>query len=274
MTDHRLWEWLSAMTAVRRDSVVKKVAIVTGSARGIGKAIATRLAHDGYAVVIADILEELATQTAEELRRQGFSALAVPTDVRQEPQVQRMVEEAVKAFGGVDVLVNNAGVMWRGNVTETPTDAFDFVLSVNLRGAFLGIKHAAPVMRRRGGGVIVNIASIHAFATQAGMAAYAASKTGLIGLTRAAALDLGQWNIRVVAICPGAVDAPMLWDKVNEAESKETARRWANASPLNTILRPEDVAHCVAWVVSDHARMLTGVAILLDAGVATDLRIR
>ncbi len=254
---------------------MKKVAIVTGSARGIGKAIATRLAHDGYAVVIADILEELATQTAEELRRQGFSALAVPTDVRQEPQVQRMVEEAVKAFGGVDVLVNNAGVMWRGNVTETPTDAFDFVLSVNLRGAFLGIKHAAPVMRRRGGGVIVNIASIHAFATQAGMAAYAASKTGLIGLTRAAALDLGQWNIRVVAVCPGAVDAPMLRNqRMDEAEVAETIRLWSSASPLNTILQPEDVANCVAWVVSDQARMLTGVAILLDAGVATDLRIR
>lgn len=254
---------------------MSKVAIVTGSARGIGKAIATRLACDGYAIVIADILTDLAEQTADELRRKGSAALAIPTDVREEEQVQRMVEEAVKAFGGVDVLVNNAGVIWRANVTEMPTDAFDFVLSVNLRAAFLTTKHVAPIMRDRGGGVIVNIASIHAFATQAGMAAYAASKTGLVGLTRACALDLGQWNIRVVALCPGAVDAPMLRTRrTDEAEIDEAIRLWSSASPLNTVLQPEDVANCVAWVVSDQARMLTGVAILLDAGVATDLRVR
>ena len=253
---------------------MSKVAIVTGAARGIGKAIATRLARDGYAVVVADVLDDLARQTAEELRQQGATASSFAVDVRDEAQVQGMIAHAVRELGGVDVLVNNAGVMWRGSVVETPADAFDFVLSVNLRGAFLGIKHAAPVMRRRGGGVIVNIASIHAFATQAGMAAYAASKTGLIGLTRAAALDLGAWGIRVVAICPGAVDAPMLRDKVSESEAEATVQRWASASPLNTILQPEDVANCVAWVVSDAARRLTGVAVLLDAGVATDLRIR
>lgn len=192
---------------------MNKVAIVTGSARGIGKVIAVKLAQTGCAVVIADVLTDLAEQTAAELRHQGLAALALSADVRDEGQVQAMFKRAVTEFGGVDVLVNNAGVMWRDSIADTPTDSFDFVLGVNLRGAFLCIKHVAPVMRQRGGGVIVNIASIHAFATMAGMAAYAASKAGLVGLTKAAALDSGQWNIRVVAVCPGAVNAPMLWDR-------------------------------------------------------------
>lgn len=253
---------------------LNKVAIVTGSARGIGKAIATKLAQKGYAVVIADVLTDLAEQTAEELRQRGTKALALSVDVREEGQVQEMVKRVVAELGGVDVLVNNAGVMWRGSIVDTPADAFDFVLGVNLRGAFLCIKHVAPIMRQRGGGVIVNIASIHAVATMAGMAAYAASKAGLVGLTKAAALDLGQWNIRVVAVCPGAVNAPMLWDKESEETTKVTAERWANASPLGKILQPEDVANLVAWVVSDEAPTLTGIALLLDAGVAADLRVR
>ncbi len=253
---------------------MNKVAIVTGSGRGIGKAIATKLAQRGFAVVIADVLTDLAKQTAAELCHKGMAALALSVDVRDEGQVQGMLKRSVAEFGGVDVLVNNAGVMWRDNIADTPTEAFDFVLGVNLRGAFLCIKHVAPVMRQRGGGVIVNIASIHAVATMAGMAAYAASKAGLVGLTKAAALDLGQWNIRVVAVCPGAVNAPMLWDKDRKESAKVTAELWADASPLGKILQPEDVANLVTWVVSDEAQTLTGVALLLDAGVAADLRVR
>lgn len=253
--------------------MLSKVAIITGGSSGIGRAIAHRLACDGITVVIADVATDL-EEVATALRQKGVSVLAAPTDVQDEVQVQRMVEQAVTSFGGVDILVNNAGILERGSVTELSTEAFDRTLAVNLKGAFLCIKHVAPIMCQRGGGVIVNISSIHAFATTAGMAAYAASKAGLVALTKAAALDLGKWNIRVVAVCPGAVDTPMLRNKDSEEEVEKTLKRWSQASPLSLVLQPEDVALLVAWLVSKEARGLTGVAILLDGGVTADLRVR
>jgi NAD(P)-dependent dehydrogenase (short-subunit alcohol dehydrogenase family) len=250
-----------------------KVAIITGAARGIGRATALRLSKDGYAVVVSDILEQV-NETAELVKQRGGEALALIVDVRNEAQVKEMVARTVAEFGGVDVLVNNAGVVWRAHIVDTTSDDFDFVVGVNLKGAFLCTKHVAPIMKERGGGVIVNISSIHAFATLPNLAVYAASKAGLVGLTKASALDLGAWNIRVVAICPSAVDTPMLRDKPTEEENLAAVARWEKASPIGLLLQPEDVANAVAWVVSDEARGLTGVALVLDAGVSADLQVR
>jgi len=255
-------------------SVMQKVAIVTGAARGIGRAIALRLAKDGCAIVACDILTEQVNETAELVRRQGGKALALTVDVRDELQIKAMVERTVAEFGGVDILVNNAGIVWRSHIVDTTAEDFDLVIGVNLKGPFLCTKYVAPIMRERGGGVIVNISSIHAFSTLPNLSVYAASKAGLVGLTRAAALDLGEWNIRVVAICPAAVDTPMLRDKPTEEENLQAVVRWEKASPLGLLLEPEDVANMVAWVVSDEARGLTGVAIVLDAGVSADLQVR
>lgn len=251
-----------------------KVAVITGAARGIGRATALRLAKDGCAVVVSDILTEQVDETAGLVRQNGGKALALTVDVRNEEQVRGMIERAIAEFGGVDILVNNAGVVWRSHIVDTTADDFDFVIGVNLKGAFLCIKHVAPIMRERGGGVIVNISSLHAFATLPNLAVYAASKAGLVGLTKAAALDLGDWNIRVVAICPAAVDTPMLRDKPTEEENIAAVNRWKKASPIGLLLQPEDVANLVAWLVSDEARGLTGVAIVLDAGVSADLQVR
>lgn len=251
-----------------------KVAVITGAARGIGRATALRLAKEGCAVVVGDILTEQVEETAELVRKQGGKALALTVDVRSEEQVKSMFEKAVSELGGVDILVNNAGVVWRSHIVDTTSDDFDFVVGVNLKGAFLCIKYAAPIMRERGGGVIVNISSLHAFATLPNLSVYAATKAGLVGLTRAAALDLGSWNIRVVAICPAAVDTPMLRDKPTEEENIAAINRWKKASPIGLLLQPEDVANLVAWLVSDEARGLTGVAIILDAGVSADLQVR
>jgi len=251
-----------------------RVAVVTGAARGIGRATALRLAKDGCAVVVSDILTKQVNETAELIWKHNGKALALTVDVRNEEQVKEMFERVVSEFGGVDILVNNAGVVWRSHIVDTSADDFDFVIGVNLKGAFLCIKHAAPIMRERGGGVIVNISSLHAFATLPNLAVYAASKAGLVGLTRAAALDLGEWNIRVVAICPAAVDTPMLRDKPTEEENLAAVNRWKKASPIGLLLQPEDVANLVAWLISDEARGLTGVAIVLDAGVSADLQVR
>lgn len=251
-----------------------KVAVITGAARGIGRTTAFRLAREGCAVLLGDILSEQVKETAKLVEEHGGKALALSVDVRDENQVKGMFERAVSEFGGVDILVNNAGVVWRSHIVDTSSEDFDFVVGVNLKGAFLCIKHAAPIMRERGGGVIVNISSLHAFSTLPSLAIYAASKAGLVGLTRAAALDLGAWNIRVVAICPAAVDTPMLRDKPTEEENLVAVNRWKKASPIGLLLEPEDVANLVAWLVSDEARGLTGVAILLDAGVSADLQVR
>ncbi len=251
-----------------------KVAVITGAARGIGRATALRLAKEGCAVVLGDILSEQVKETAKLVEEHGGKALALSVDVRDENQVKVMFERAVSEFGGVDILVNNAGVVWRSHIIDTSSEDFDFVVGVNLKGAFLCIKHAAPIMRERGGGVIVNISSLHAFSTLPNLAVYAASKAGLVGLTRAAALDLGAWNIRVVAICPAAVDTPMLRDKPTEEENLAAVNRWRKASPIGLLLEPEDVANLVAWLVSDEARGLTGIAIVLDAGVSADLQVR
>ncbi|MCS7186385.1 MAG: SDR family oxidoreductase [Armatimonadetes bacterium] len=251
-----------------------KVAVITGAARGIGRAIALRLAKDGISVAVSDILTEQVKETAEIVRKNGGKALPLAIDVRDEEQIKSMFERVVDEFGGVDILVNNAGIVHRSHIVDTTSDDFDFVIGVNLKGAFLCIKHAAPIMRRRGGGVIVNISSLHAFATLPNLAVYASSKAGLVGLTKAAALDLGDWNIRVVAICPAAVDTPMLRDKPTEEENIAAANRWKKASPIGLLLQPEDVANLVAWLVSDEARGLTGVAVVLDAGVSADLQVR
>ncbi len=251
-----------------------KVAVITGAARGIGRTTAFRLAREGCAVVLGDILSEQVKETAKLVEEHGGKALALSVDVRDENQVKGMFERSVSEFGGVDILVNNAGVVWRSHIVDTSSEDFDFVVGVNLKGAFLCIKHAAPIMRERGGGVIVNISSLHAFSTLPSLAVYAASKAGLVGLTRAAALDLGAWNIRVVAICPAAVDTPMLRDKPTEEENLVAVNRWKKASPIGLLLEPEDVANLVAWLLSDEARGLTGVAILLDAGVSADLQVR
>ncbi|MCS7263849.1 MAG: SDR family oxidoreductase [Armatimonadetes bacterium] len=251
-----------------------KVAVITGAARGIGRITALRLAKDGCAIVASDILTEQVNETAELIRESSGKALALTVDVRDEEQVKEMFEVAISEFGGVDILVNNAGVVWRSHIVETNSEDFDLVIGVNLKGAFLCTKYAAPIMRKRGGGVIVNISSLHAFATLPNLAVYAASKAGLIGLTKAAALDLGDWNIRVVAVCPAAVDTPMLRDKPTEEENIAAVNRWKKASPIGLLLQPEDVANLVAWLVSDEARGLTGVAIVLDAGVSADLQVR
>lgn len=251
-----------------------KVAIITGAARGIGRATALRLAKDGCAVVVTDILTEQVNETARLVQQQGGKALALTVDVRDETQVKGMIERAVSEFGGVDILVNNAGVVWRAHTVDTSAEDFDFVVGVNLKGPFLCTKYVAPIMRDRGGGVIVNISSIHAFATLPNLAVYAASKAGLVGLTKATALDLGPWNIRVVAICPSAVETPMLRDKPTEEENIAAVARWEKASPIGLLLQPEDVANVVAWVVSEEARGLTGVALVIDAGVSADLQVR
>ena len=183
----------------------EKVAIVTGSSSGIGKAIALRFGQEGARVVVAARRIALCEQTVAQIREQGGEALAIQTDVADERQVERLISETVTRYGRLDILVNNAGIGGGSRVADTSTEAFDQVLNVNLRGTFFCCRAGFRQMKQQGGGVIINMSSVAGVQAWAGTGTYSASKHGIMALTKSLADEGRQYNIKVSAICPGAV---------------------------------------------------------------------
>jgi NAD(P)-dependent dehydrogenase (short-subunit alcohol dehydrogenase family) len=249
-----------------------KVAIVTGAASGIGRATALLFAAEGAAVVVADVNNGGGMQTVEAIRSAGGRAQYVHTDVSRSPDVQAMVRAAVERFGRLDVLFNNAGIAVFKGVEETTEDEWDRVVAVNLRGVYLGIKYAAPEMRRAGGGSIINTSSVHGMQTVAGLAAYAASKHGVLGITRAAALDLARSGIRVNAIQPGAIETPIMRANLRAVgDEEEEYRKIAAAEPLGRVGTAEEIARAAVFLASDDASFITGAPIAVDGGLLAQL---
>ena len=249
-----------------------RVAIVTGAASGIGRASALLFAAEGAAVVLADLNPAASQAAVAAIRDRGGQAEFVQTDVADSASVQAAVQRAVDAFGGLDILFNNAGIAVFKGVHETSEDEWDRVLAVNLRGVYLGTRHATPAMRARGGGSIINTASVHGMATVAGIAAYAASKHAVIGLTRAAALDLAPFNIRVNCIQPGAIDTPLMRSNLRAVgEEKEEFRKISAAEPLGRVGTAEEVARVALFLASDDASFITGAPIAVDGGLLARL---
>jgi 3-hydroxybutyrate dehydrogenase len=253
--------------------VENKVALVTGAARGIGREIARTLAAEGARVVISDLDQEEARQAAETLRDEGFEAVAVGCDVGDEDQVRRTVEAALGAFGGLDILVNNAGLQHVAPIEEFPTATFERMLRGMVVGPFLGIKHAAPVMKARGWGRILTIASINGLVGFAGKSAYNAAKHGAIGLTKVAALELASHGITVNALCPGYVDTPLVRNQLHDlaamrgvSESRVLEEVIYPLVPQRRLLEASEVADYAAFLCSDRARGVTGQAVVLDGG--------
>jgi NAD(P)-dependent dehydrogenase (short-subunit alcohol dehydrogenase family) len=249
-----------------------RVAIVTGAASGIGAATARLFATQGAAVVAVDLNATAGQQVVGAIQAAGGQALFVRADVAQGADARAMIDQAVERFGGLDVLFNNAGIAVFKGVEETTEAEWDRVLGVNLRGVWLGIKYAAPAMRARGGGSIINTASVHGMATQAGIAAYAASKHAVIGLTRAAALDLAKDRIRVNCIQPGAIDTPLMRSNMTAIgdEEAEVAKVGA-AEPIGRVGRPEEIAQMALWLASDDASFATGAPFAVDGGLLAKL---
>src|ERR671915_377123 len=187
-----------------------RVAIVAGGARGIGRAAARKLAGQGASVVTCSDQEEQVEEVVAELREEGLEVSGARADVTSSADMEALTDFTAETYGGVDVLVNSAGIQRYGTVVETEEDVWDEVLDVNLKGIYLASRQAIPEMKKRGGGAIVNLSSVQAFASQTGVAAYTASKGGINALTRAMALDHARENIRVNAVCPASVDTPML----------------------------------------------------------------
>jgi 3alpha(or 20beta)-hydroxysteroid dehydrogenase len=235
-----------------------RVAVVTGAARGQGLAEARLFVAEGASVVLVDVLGDLGRQAAQEL---GAGALFVEGDVASGADWTVVVDTATAAFGGVDVLVNNAGVHVNSSFDNTSEELFRRVLDTNLMGAFLGMKAVVPEMRKRGGGTIVSTASAAAFKAIPLSSAYIASKFALRGLTRAAALELGPDRIRVNCVCPGLIRTAMS-ERLLQYHEEEIVP----TIPLRRVGKPEDVAELVLFLASEAAGFITGVEYLIDGG--------
>ena len=242
-----------------------KVAVITGAARGIGAATARLFAREGASVVLADMLEEQGKAVAAEIKKAGGKAEFVHCDVTKSNDVKNAISSAVRLYGKLDILFNNAGIIGvTADLANYPEEDFDRVLSVNLKGYFLGLRHAIPEMLKNGGGSIINTASILGMVGSPFAAAYAAAKGGVIALTRVAALECAGQAIRVNAIAPGAVDTPMLQGQIIAMPQAEQALM--QMAPLGRFAQPEEVASLVLFLASDESSFITGATYPIDGG--------
>lgn len=245
-----------------------KRALITGAASGIGRASAERFAREGAQVALADIDAERGEQTAALIRERGGRALFIPCDVTKAEDCQRAVNDTVEAFGGLDVLFNNAGIIRRADVPGTTEADWDRTMEVNVKSVFLMCKYAIPVMADAGGGAVLITGSGASLVGIRKGAAYAASKAAVLNLARAMAVDHGHQNIRFNCLCPGDADTPMLKNEAkqlgisdDEFQASSIARR-----PLARLGTPEELAAAAVYLASDDSAFMTGAFLLLDGG--------
>jgi NAD(P)-dependent dehydrogenase (short-subunit alcohol dehydrogenase family) len=246
-------------------SFENKVALVTGAASGMGLATAEAFAEAGAAVALVDINEVAVRKIAERLVGAGYKAIAITCDVTDEPQVKRMVERTVSAFGRLDAAFNNAGVQSLAVETaDATTEEFDRVNAINLRSVWLCMKYELLEMRKQESGAIVNNSSIGGLIGIPGRAIYHATKHGVIGLTKSAALEYAARGIRINAICPGAVETPMVASMI--AKEPETMKDITKEQPIGRLGKPEEIASAVLWLCSPGAGFVIGHALAVDGG--------
>ena len=250
-----------------------KVVIITGGAMGIGRAAAVAFAREGAAVVIADINREEGNATANAIQASGARAFFQQADVALAEDARNVVRAAVDRFGGVDILFNNVGIQpMHTYVTaeDLAEEDWDRVMAVNVKSHFLMAKYVIPEMRKRGAGVIINTASVQGLASQKLVPAYAASKGAILSFTRNLALDYAEHNIRVLAVCPGSIDTPLLRELAAASDPDDVdaeVRKWGKVHPLGRVGAAEEVAEVVLFLAGDRASFLTGDRICIDGGL-------
>jgi NAD(P)-dependent dehydrogenase (short-subunit alcohol dehydrogenase family) len=244
-----------------------KVAIITGSASGIGRGTAMRFAGEGAAVVIADLNVEGGEAAVRDCRENGGRAIFQKAEVSSEAEIKALVARAVKEFGRLDIVYNNAGIGGAvGPLEQISVEDWDRSIAVLLRSVFLGIKHSVPELRKVGGGSIISTASVAGIRGFAGLHPYCAAKAGVVNLARSAALEFAKDKIRVNCICPGGINTPILHR--NQPGAKEAMEDWmAKGQPLQRAGHPEDIAGMALYLASDDAQWVTGQAMIVDGGL-------
>ncbi|MDM7860751.1 SDR family NAD(P)-dependent oxidoreductase [Alteromonas sp. ASW11-36] len=248
-------------------SVSGKRIVITGGASGIGAASARVLASRGAAVLISDVNEQDGQALAAELNESGATAHFYATDVADVNAVGELIKEGCAKLGGIDVMINNAGVDHNpNNMLEVPQADFDRNIAINLAGVWHCMRAALPVMLKQGNGQIINIASVAGLRSSPMLSAYSAAKHGVIGLTKAAAVEFARANIRCNAICPSFVDTPMVQNTLKRVDEK-AQRAIVGANPMKRLGKVEEIAYAIAWLSSDESSFMTGQNVVLDGGM-------
>ena len=242
-------------------------AVITGAATGIGRASALRFAEEGARLLLADIAEEAASDVAAAIESRGGEVRSMRADVSRREDNERIIEACVDLYGSLDILFCNAGVFFPGELTDSPDDAIDRLLDVNVKALMYASRYAIPFMLDQGGGNILFTASTTGLVAQTKSTIYCASKGAAILLAKALALDYASRGIRVNALCPGLIDTPMLRSAAEAEEDPDVAwKKWTEDQPIGRLGTPEECADAALWLVSDECRLVTAVALPLDGG--------
>ena len=245
------------------DRLKNKVAIITGGGSGIGRATCVLFAREGAKVVVADYAAEGGLETVQQITAANGEAIFVQADVSKSADVRNMIGATVRAYGRLDVLFNNAGIEGPSNkLAHYSEEDWDRVVAIDLTAVFLGMKYAIPEMARQGGGAIISTASVAGLVAFPGSAAYAAAKAGVIQLTRLAAIEYADKNIRVNCICPGVIQTPMVQRVMGDRPVEQVVRM----EPIGRLGKPEDIANAALFLASDESSFATGAPFIIDGG--------
>jgi NAD(P)-dependent dehydrogenase (short-subunit alcohol dehydrogenase family) len=246
----------------------QRIAVITGAGSGIGQAMVRLFAGEGARILAADVNENAAQETARMVTEAGGTCRAFAVDVSRPDQVRAMIDQAIAAFGRIDILCNNAGIGSTTDVVECEPDEWDRVMTVNVKSVYLGCKYAIPHMLAQGGGVIVNTASVAGMLGLPKRATYTATKAAVIALTRQVAVEYVEQGIRVNCLCPGTVDSPWVGRLLQQADDPVAARQALVArQPLGRLGTPEEIAAAALYLVSDDAAFITGTGLVIDGGL-------